>query len=135
LVPIPYGDRLGSIGAQLVSHGEACLDPLGSDEIAVIHAERVEDVFAEITVERFSAHVRDELPERGEAMVGVGESRARLGVNVEATPVVVGEGRLRPHCSVRRGSAGMNKDGRGFGRNFGGDIDASRGHLAARALY
>jgi hypothetical protein len=90
------GDHRGPAGAQPVSRGEARRDPLGSDEVGVGHAEGLEDVLAKIASQGHPAHVLDDLTERGEPVVGVGEPGARLGVDAEAAPVVLGERGHRP---------------------------------------
>ena len=79
-------------GAQLVSRGQARLRPLRSEEVGVGHAEGLEDVLAKIAVERLPAHVLDDLAERGEPVVAVGEPGARLGRQAEAATIVLGQG-------------------------------------------
>jgi hypothetical protein len=86
-------DRLRATGAQVVARREAGLRPFGSDQAGVGHAEGLEDVLAQVAVQALSAHVLDQLAERGEAVVGVPEAGARLGLDAQTPPVVRGEGR------------------------------------------
>ncbi len=69
---------------------QARLQPLRSQQVAVGHAERLEDVLAETAVERLPAHVLDDLAERAEPVVAVGEPGARLGRQAQAATVVFG---------------------------------------------
>jgi hypothetical protein len=88
---LSVGDRLEPAGAQHVAGGQAGLHPTGPDEVGVLHAERSEHALAEVAAERDAADILDDLAERGEAMVGIGPLGARLGVDVQAAPVVPGE--------------------------------------------
>jgi hypothetical protein len=61
----------------------------------VVHAERAEHALTEVAAEREPADVLDDLTERGEPVVGVGPLAARLDIDVQAAPVVLGERRGR----------------------------------------
>ena len=89
-------DGFRSAGAELVAGGEPRPDPLGTDEIRVLHAEGFEDVRAEVRVERHPGDVLDDLTERREPVVGVAERGPRIGVVAEGTPVELGERRHPP---------------------------------------
>ena len=71
-----------------VEHGPR--DALGTDEVGVDHAEGLEDPLAEVVREWQAAHVLDDLAERGEPVVRIGEGRPRLDDDPEAVAVVVG---------------------------------------------
>ena len=76
-------------------------DPIRADEIAVGHAERLEDALAEVALERHPAHVLDDLAERRVAVVAVGEGRAGLDDHPQPVAVVLGE-RRQPLVRTRR---------------------------------
>ena len=71
-------------------------DELGADEVGVRHAERREDVLAQVPVQRLPAHVRHDLPGGRRPVVGVPEPGAGLDAEDQAPPVVLGERRDRP---------------------------------------
>ena len=71
--------RPRSPGTQRVPGREPLPDPRRPDEVGVRHAERFEDVPAQVPVQRRTAHVLDELAERGEVVVGVDEPGTRFG--------------------------------------------------------
>jgi len=77
------GHSFGAVGAHLVSRRQARLDPFGSDEVGVGHAEGLEDVLAKVAVERLPAHVLDDLAQCGEPMVAIREPGAGLGLQAE----------------------------------------------------
>ena len=62
-----------------------------TDEIGVRHAERREDVLAQVPVQRLPAHVRHDLPGGRRPVVGVPEPGAGLDAEDQAPPVVLGE--------------------------------------------
>jgi hypothetical protein len=47
----------------------------------VVHAQRLEDVLAQIPVKRLSRDLLHDLAERGEPVVAVGPSRPRLDID------------------------------------------------------
>ena len=73
-------------------------DPLGPDQVGVLHPQRRTDVLAQIVIEGLAGHVRDELAEGGEPVVAVHPLGSRLDLHRQAPPVVVGE---RRHRSAR----------------------------------
>jgi hypothetical protein len=89
------GVRLGATGAQVVAGGQPRPGRLRWHEVGVDHAEGGEDVLAQVAVERLPDHVRDELAQRGEPVIGVPPPRPRLGDDAQAGPVVPGRRRQR----------------------------------------
>jgi hypothetical protein len=89
------------VGAQLVGRRQSGSVQPGTIKVGVGHAERLEDVRTQVSGEGHPGHVLDDLAQGGEPVVGEHEPGARLGVDTEAAPVELGEGRPRPsglHC-------------------------------------
>ena len=83
----------------MVPGGKAGPHPFGPEQVGVLHAERAEHVLAQVPAERDPGAVLDDLAERRESVIGVGPLGARLGVDAQAVPVVLGQ---RGHRLARR---------------------------------
>jgi hypothetical protein len=103
--PVPIGHRRHTVASERVAGRQTRCDPTGPDQVGVRHAERLEDPLPEVARQRHSAHVLDDLAERGEPVVAVREPRAGLGDHPQTTAVVLGQRRHRfasGHAQNRR---------------------------------
>jgi hypothetical protein len=89
-------DRVGAIGTPGVPRRQARPDPLRSQQVGVGHAERLEEVLAEIAVQRLPADVLHDLAEGGEPVVAIGVPGAWLRHQMQTAPVELGERRQPP---------------------------------------
>ena len=112
--PVAIRDGLRATASERVARREPRGDPIRADEIAVGHAERLEDALAEVALERHPAHVLDDLAERRVAVVAVGEGGAGLDDDPQPAAVVLGE-RRQPlpelHAELRRAPTGRREAG------------------------
>jgi hypothetical protein len=69
-----------------------------SDQIGVLHSQRIEDVVAEIAVQRLPADLINDLSEHSKPMVAVRPLRPRLNLNGQATAVVLRKRRRSRSC-------------------------------------
>ena len=69
-----------------VAGRQSLREELLAQEVRVGHAERVEDVLAQVAIERYAADLLDDLAERGVAVVRVGKRRARVAVTRRISP-------------------------------------------------
>ena len=131
--PIAVGDGFRTAPAEVVPRREARTDPVGSDEVGIGHAQGFEDVFSDVLVERLPAHVRDDLAERGEPVVGVHEGGARFDVDAEAGPVALGERRDR-FAELHAASGGAGSEPAPAGMEQIGDVQDSPGSVTYFSL-
>lgn len=85
---LAVADRRDPSRPQLVSDGKAGLDPIGPDNVGLVHAERAEGALTDVAVERGLRDLRDDLPERCKAVIRVRPLGARVGVDAQARPVL-----------------------------------------------
>ncbi len=85
--PLALGGGFRAAGPEVVPRRQARVHRFGSDEVGIGHAERFEDVLAEVAVEGLPAHVLDHLAERGESVVAVGEGGTGLDIDAKTRPV------------------------------------------------
>jgi hypothetical protein len=78
---LAIGDRLEATGTQHIPGGQVGPDPLGADQVGVVHPQGVEDALAQVLIERLAADVLDQLAQGGEPVVGVPPPGARLDLH------------------------------------------------------
>jgi hypothetical protein len=93
---VVVADQAWAMGTQCVPRREATADAIGSDQIGLLHAEQLEDVFAEVALQGLPGHVLDDLAERGEPVIAVDVPHAGFCDQAQTVPVVLGEGGHRP---------------------------------------
>jgi hypothetical protein len=124
-------DQARAVGTQCVPRREATADAIGSDQIGLLHAERLEDVLAEVALQGSPGHVLDDLAERGKPVIAVDVPHAGFCDQAQTAPVVLGEGGHRPselhHLSKGRHERSREMDALGEPGGIGQQMTHRRG--------